>query len=109
DMNLSYKDKSDFILHNNRLYQPGLFYAEKKIARQLFNKANDTKNTVSKETFNLINMSFLSDNQKESVLGLIENKISILTGGPGTGKTTCVKLLCEAILNEGKTFALASP
>lgn len=109
DMNLSYKNESDFILHNNRLYQPGLFYAEKKIARQLFNKANDTKNTVSKPTFNLINMSFLSDTQKESVLGLIENKISILTGGPGTGKTTCVKVLCEAILNEGKTFALASP
>lgn len=109
DMNLSYKDESDFILHNDRLYQPGLFFAEKKIARQLFNKVNDTKNIISKETFNLINMSFLSDTQKESVLGLIENKISILTGGPGTGKTTCVKVLCEAILNEGKTFALASP
>ena len=109
DMNLSYNDKSDFILHNDRLYRPTLFFAEKKIARLLFNKLDSTKNTISDDVFNLINMSFLSNTQKEAVLGLIENKISILTGGPGTGKTTSVRILCEALTKEGKTFALASP
>lgn len=109
DMNLSYKDKSDFILHNDRLYLPGLFFAEKKIARLLFNKVNSTKNSISKESLEVISDSFLSDNQKEAVTGLIENKISILTGGPGTGKTTCVKVLCEALKASNKTFALASP
>ena len=109
DMNLDYKDESSFVLHNEKLYLPGLFFAEKKIARELFNKVNSEKNEVDKKALDIISNSFLSDNQKEAVTGLIENKISILTGGPGTGKTTCMKVLCEALKVSGKTFALASP
>lgn len=109
DMNLSYGNESNFILHNDRLYRPTLFFAEKKIAKLLYNKLNSKKNTISEDTFNLIKQSFLSDIQKDAVIGLIENKVSVLTGGPGTGKTTSVKILCEAIIREGKTFALASP
>ena len=109
EMNLSYGEQSSFILYNDKLYLPGLFFAEKKIAKELFNKINDVKNDVSKESLNIINNSFLSENQKEAVIGLLENKISILTGGPGTGKTTCVKILCEALKVDNKSFALASP
>jgi exodeoxyribonuclease V alpha subunit len=35
--------------------------------------------------------------------------VSILTGGPGTGKTTCLKALIAMLEAEHKTYALASP
>jgi exodeoxyribonuclease V alpha subunit len=35
--------------------------------------------------------------------------VSILTGGPGTGKTTCLKALIATLETQGKSYALASP
>ncbi len=35
--------------------------------------------------------------------------VSILTGGPGTGKTTCLKVLIATLNTQRKSFALASP
>ena len=37
------------------------------------------------------------------------NPFSILTGGPGTGKTTAVRALIEALEAAGKKTLLASP
>jgi exodeoxyribonuclease V alpha subunit len=37
------------------------------------------------------------------------SKVSILTGGPGTGKTTAMRLLIRALAEAKKSFALASP
>jgi len=39
----------------------------------------------------------------------LTHKVSVLTGGPGTGKTTALRALIHALLNRGCTFALASP
>lgn len=39
----------------------------------------------------------------------LHNKISIITGGPGTGKTTCLRALVALLLARGMRVALASP
>ena len=44
----------------------------------------------------------LNELQKEAVLGALKNKITVITGGPGTGKTTIV----DAILNISENFDL---
>ena len=36
----------------------------------------------------------LADKQREAVKTAVTNKIAIITGGPGTGKTTVVKVVC---------------
>jgi len=51
----------------------------------------------------------LSDEQRAAVITAINHKISILTGGPGTGKTTTLRSLIGALAMAGHTFALASP
>ena len=52
---------------------------------------------------------FLADNQRSAVFGAIENSIFIMTGGPGTGKTTTIRVLIRYFLSKGKNVCLAAP
>lgn len=51
----------------------------------------------------------LTDNQKEAIAGVINNKISIITGGPGTGKTTIVRAIHSIYKAKKAKIALLSP
>jgi exodeoxyribonuclease V alpha subunit len=51
----------------------------------------------------------LSDEQQFAIQTALTNPISVLTGGPGTGKTTCLKALIAALESQKKRYALASP
>lgn len=51
----------------------------------------------------------LSPKQQEAISASLTNKVSVLTGGPGTGKTTTLRALIEILKRTGKSFALASP
>lgn len=51
----------------------------------------------------------LTEEQKSALRTALSHPVSILTGGPGTGKTTALKALI-AVLEQGrKSYALASP
>ncbi len=51
----------------------------------------------------------LSAEQISAVRSALEHPVSVLTGGPGTGKTTSVKALIAALEAGRKRYALASP
>lgn len=51
----------------------------------------------------------LDELQKEAVLGSVENSIFILTGGPGTGKTTTINMMIHYFVSEGLSLFLAAP
>ena len=51
----------------------------------------------------------LSDEQQAAIQMALTHPVSILTGGPGTGKTTCLKALITTLESQGVTYALASP
>ncbi len=51
----------------------------------------------------------LSSIQQESIVQALNNPVSVLTGGPGTGKTTTIKALIAALEADHKKYALASP
>lgn len=51
----------------------------------------------------------LSEEQKKAIKLVMNNKISIVTGGPGTGKTTIIKLLVHLFKYENKDVALCAP
>lgn len=51
----------------------------------------------------------LSPEQRLAIRRALENKVSVITGGPGTGKTTALKTLIGALESANKTYALTSP
>lgn len=54
------------------------------------------------------NMKF-ADSQKEAIVGAFENGIEIITGGPGTGKTTIIKAIIEIYENNNMKVVLGAP
>lgn len=51
----------------------------------------------------------LNEDQQRGILACLQNKITIITGGPGTGKTTLIKKLLEVLDKYKKRFRLAAP
>ena len=51
----------------------------------------------------------LSDKQREAVKLVNENNVVIITGGPGTGKTTIIKTIIDIYEERGKKVVLAAP
>ena len=51
----------------------------------------------------------LAENQKEAVKFTLEENISVITGGPGTGKTTIINTIIKIFKNTGKRVAIAAP
>ena len=51
----------------------------------------------------------LSDKQKEAIKLVNENNVTIITGGPGTGKTTIIKTIIDIYEEKGKKVVLCAP
>ena len=51
----------------------------------------------------------LSEKQKEAVEAINDNNVCIVTGGPGTGKTTIIKTIIDLYKQEGKKVVLCAP
>jgi exodeoxyribonuclease V alpha subunit len=51
----------------------------------------------------------LTSQQREAIETTVRKKVTILTGGPGTGKTTTLRGLLDLLDENGLTYALASP
>ncbi|MGW8452451.1 SF1B family DNA helicase RecD2 [Streptomyces niveus] len=51
----------------------------------------------------------LSQEQRSAVVTALTNNLSVLTGGPGCGKTHTLRMLVELAQNEGAVVALAAP
>ena len=47
--------------------------------------------------------------QRQAILSAVAHQVMVLTGGPGTGKTTCVRAILALFDRMGLTTALAAP
>jgi exodeoxyribonuclease V alpha subunit len=109
---------------NDRLYHMDSFFYESESARLL------SKIAATKERSRLSDLDVegfirqyedqeraelkipefaLSDAQKDAIRFFITDKILIITGSPGSGKTTIVKALVQIMKNNGISFELLTP
>lgn len=102
-----------------KVYASVYYYAELNCARMLhdLNISADSEFLPSKENeinakIDLIESELdieLDDLQKKSVRESVKNGIFILSGGPGTGKTTTINAIIKYFLSEGMDIFLAAP
>lgn len=115
----SMKDAKKIIPENyyneTAIYLPWLYKAEKNTADKLNSlQKNQTaaNRTIIKPDIEKIERKLgiqYDEVQKEAIRTAVNNQIMILTGGPGTGKTTVTKGIIEAFLELDKEILLAAP
>lgn len=96
------------VIMSNRNYS-----LEKLIAKSLYNLSQSTTNNDTIQIdFNAISKRTsveLTDEQREAVKSAACNRITIITGGPGTGKTTIIRAIIEAMEQAKKNVLIAAP
>ncbi len=99
---ISEQTLTPLILEKNRLYLQRYWFYENRLAQQIKNLLSQgfsTKNTQKLLARYFVELIDEIDWQKQAALKAINNAFSIITGGPGTGKTTSV-LRILAVLQE---------
>jgi exodeoxyribonuclease V alpha subunit len=94
-------------------YLPSLYEYERGAADYLVKFITPLKLEVELdkflETYETVHQIDLSDAQRDAVNQLINNRVLVLTGGPGTGKTTVTRTFVELFERAGVTYALMAP
>ena len=100
-LNLAVGDKH-LIIENDRIYIPGIYYSEVRISKKINQIISLPKTKVKSDKiqtllkdFEKINNITLSEKQRDAIIQALTNRISIVTGGPGTGKTTIIKAIVQ--------------
>lgn len=100
-----------------RVYAVNFYYAELNCARMLHD-LNISEELLPAEEEALLqkidqveaDLGIVLDSlQKRSVLESIRNGVFILSGGPGTGKTTTINAIIRYFLSQGMDISLAAP
>ena len=97
------------------IYPPYLYYAEKKVATRLLQLQQATE-PLSEDDLSLFikvwekdNQIQLAQKQKEAIKACLHHGVLVLTGGPGTGKTTVIKGILSILKAQGLKIRLAAP
>lgn len=86
-------------------------YISSKISKMIFNKEFKILENIDKEIEDFIKkLSIkLSKIQISAIKSCFLQNVSIITGGPGTGKTTIINTIANIFLSLGYNIALAAP
>jgi exodeoxyribonuclease V alpha subunit len=103
------------------IYLYGYYHAEQRVAHELIKLRNAPLKPVPLQSGNILDAVMtapddpfgdgveLSVEQKRAILECLTNNITIITGGPGTGKTTIINTLVKIFDFAGLSVALAAP
>jgi len=86
---------------------------EKQSARRLYQLSQgfgaDQELAVNFETvFEKLALELTAE-QKQAVLAAVKSRLTIITGGPGTGKTTIIRAIIEILKANRKSIMIAAP
>ena len=117
DDSLLYSEKFQFMNADEEelIFRPRFYKAEQRIAENIYRILNSDAYTVFEGESSLIEEQQrkvglqLDPAQKEAVEAALKHKVLIITGGPGTGKTTIVRFMLGIMRPRIPSIGLAAP
>lgn len=94
------------IKEKSYVYSKGLYKAEKSVA---INLAKKIKEPYIFDVSIDEDLTSYSKEQKIAIENAFENMFLVITGGPGTGKTTIINAITKILDKNDMTYALAAP
>ena len=96
------------------IYLPPFYYAEVGTANRLLALLADNATNLFTKSFNIEEISKSTgieydEVQIQAIKQAVDSKVMVLTGGPGTGKTTTTQGIIAALKNMGLRILLAAP
>lgn len=97
-----------------RIYAAKYYYMELNTAKMLLDMnivCEDDEKMIARRVEKLDQYGDLrlDEMQKEAVIEAVKNGVFVLTGGPGTGKTTTINAMIRYFESEGMDIRLAAP
>ena len=88
------------VIEEDKVYLHDLFLSEENISKRIKYLINSKDNIIKKldkhiETIEIDSSIKYNDRQKEAIRKALVKKFLIITGGPGTGKTTIIKAIVK--------------
>lgn len=95
----------------NRYYSKRVYYNEKYCAEKILLLLDNSNKSELSESLLQPNVGEkeLSTEQRQAIRGIISSGVSVLTGGPGRGKSFSLKKLVDALTTIGKDVTLCAP
>ncbi|MBQ9419038.1 MAG: ATP-dependent RecD-like DNA helicase [Synergistaceae bacterium] len=108
------KDKDIIEDKDESIYLPIYYHSEVGVANKLLKLTNSSRSLrINFDDFNFVTWGAggirYDETQLEAIKAAINNKVLVLTGGPGTGKTTTTLGIINAYQYAGAKILLAAP
>ncbi len=110
-------NKIKLISHNDGHYLTLAthYHAEKGVATKIKKLTEYTSkrefdiNAIYQQLRTSTDAITLNEDQQRGIMATLQNKVTVITGGPGTGKTTLIKKLLGILENNHVRYKLAAP
>ncbi len=105
----SFNYKGEDIVCLSKFYYQELYVARKlcALSQNIFDNNFDYSSAI--EHYQQLNKITLNSEQISAITSALKNGVSIITGGPGTGKTTILKCILSILEQNNKKVTLCAP
>jgi exodeoxyribonuclease V alpha subunit len=90
-----------------KIYPKTLYEAEMSVTKELYRIYNSQTAKINTGIINSGDI-MLTEQQESAVIKAVSNNFSVISGGPGTGKSTIIKKIYEIFKNNNLSVALTS-
>jgi len=106
----SLEEKGLIKIQENKIYLADLYLAERGIEKHIERLQAHKRNFLNASNITLQKIeNIFTEEQIAGIKSVLSNNITIITGGPGTGKTTAIKGIIEIFKENNRKILAAAP